>query len=88
MLNKIKEWFKPKKEIILVKRSSLPMESIEKLEKDTGRTVIEVDDMADVRLLERESEGDGKAIFIPEGSIEDFKEQKNEDEGRKGIFGL
>lgn len=32
--------------------------------------------------------GDGKAVFLGEGTSEEFKEQENEDKGIKGIFGL
>jgi Mg2+/Co2+ transporter CorB len=31
--------------------------------------------------------GDGKAVFIPQGSEEDFKEFEKEEKGFKGIFG-
>lgn len=32
--------------------------------------------------------GDGKAVFLGEGTSEEFKEQENSDKGIKGIFGL
>jgi len=32
--------------------------------------------------------GDGKAVFIPLGSEEEFKQFENEEKGIKGIFGL
>lgn len=32
--------------------------------------------------------GDGKAVFIPQGSEEEFKEFENEEKGIRGIFGL
>jgi hypothetical protein len=31
---------------------------------------------------------DGKAVWLGEGSEEDFKEMENEKKGLKGIFGL
>jgi len=32
--------------------------------------------------------GDGNAVFLGEGSAEEWKEQEREDKGLKGIFGL
>lgn len=33
-------------------------------------------------------EGDGKAVFLGEGSHEEFLEQQKEDKGFKNIFGI
>lgn len=32
--------------------------------------------------------GDGKAVFFPEGSPEDWEEEKKDRKGLKGIFGI
>lgn len=49
-------------------------------EKLDALTTEQIDAMPDM--------GDGKAVFLGEGSEEDYKEQEKEDKGLKGIFGL
>ncbi len=39
-------------------------------------------------VLKKDELGDGKAVFLGEGTEEEFKHQQNEDKGIKGIFGL
>lgn len=47
-----------------------------------------LDKLTDEQIEIIPNAGDGKAVFISQGSEEEFKEFENEEKGIKGIFGL
>lgn len=55
---------------------------------DEQREKIKVDFAGSIVPVEPEPIGDGNAVFIGEGSHDDFVEQEKEDKGLKGLFGL
>lgn len=61
---------------------------MKKLWKLSKKDPKKVDELLDDKIEALSDEGDGKAIFIGQGSEEEFRKQKDEDRGLKGIFGL
>lgn len=55
--------------------------------KDKG-ILEKLETLSPEEVLSIPESGDGNAVFLGEGTQEEFEEQQKEDKGLKGIFGL
>lgn len=58
---------------------------------DKAEVRVKAEDGKESKILTLEEDiplGDGKAVFLGEGTTEEFEEQERADKGFKGIFGL